>query len=119
MRKSQIQALDRTQPIQPMRPGQVERRTHNYKRHGTTTLFAALDTKSGQVIGETHARHRSVEFRKFLDRIDASVPGRVVDAAQEILAEALASGVILGVIAPEKLATDGKSTKAAAKRPGG
>lgn len=72
--KSQIQALDRTQPILPMRPGQVERRTHDYKRHGTTTLFAALDAKSGQVIGETHARHRSVEFRKFLDRIDASVP---------------------------------------------
>jgi transposase len=72
--KSQIQALDRTQPILPMRPGQVERRTHDYKRHGTTSLFAALDVASGKVIGELHRRHRSIEFRKFLDRIDAEVP---------------------------------------------
>jgi transposase len=72
--KSQIQALDRTAPLLPMRPGQAERRTHDYKRHGTTSLFAALDAKAGTVIAETHRRHRSVEFRKFLDRIDASVP---------------------------------------------
>lgn len=72
--KSQIQALDRTQPLLPLRPGQVERRTHDYKRHGTTTLFAALNTKSGEVIGECHRRHRAIEFRKFLDTIDRSVP---------------------------------------------
>jgi len=72
--KSQIQALDRTQPLLPMRSGQVERRTHDYTRHGTTSLFAALDTKTGTVIGQLHRRHRSVEFRKFLDTIDAAVP---------------------------------------------
>ena len=72
--KSQIQALDRTAPLLPMRPGQAERRTHDYRRHGTTSLFAALDTKTGIVIGEMHRRHRSIEFRTFLDRIDASVP---------------------------------------------
>jgi transposase len=72
--KSQIQALDRTAPLLPLRPGQVERGTHDYHRHGTTTLFAALDVKTGKVLGETRARHRAVEFRKFLDLIDASVP---------------------------------------------
>lgn len=72
--KSQIQALDRTQPLLPLRPGQVERRTHDYKRHGTTSLFAALDVKAGTVIGECHARHRTIEFRKFLDTIEANVP---------------------------------------------
>ena len=72
--KSQIQALDRTQPILPMRPGQAERRTHDYARHGTTSLFAALDIAAGKVIGECHSRHRSQEFRRFLDRIDAEVP---------------------------------------------
>jgi transposase len=72
--KSQIQALDRTQPLLPMRPGQPERRSHDYKRHGTTSLFAALDVKTGAVIGECHRRHRSAEFRKFLDTIDQSVP---------------------------------------------
>jgi len=72
--KSQIQALDRTAPLLPMRPGQAERRTHDYRRHGTTSLFAALDAKSGKVIGQTHRRHRAREFRKFLDRIDAIVP---------------------------------------------
>jgi len=71
---SQIQALDRTQPLLPMRPGQVERRTHDYVRHGTTSLFAALDAKTGQVIGELHRRHRAIEFRKFLDTVDAAVP---------------------------------------------
>jgi len=72
--KSQIQALDRTAPLLPMRPGQIERRTHDYARHGTTSLFAALDTKSGTLIGETQRRHRSVEFRAFLDTIEKNVP---------------------------------------------
>lgn len=72
--KSQIQALDRSQPILPLRPGQAERRAHDYKRNGTTSLFAALDTKTGKVIGQLHRRHRSLEFRKFLDKIDAAVP---------------------------------------------
>jgi len=72
--KSQIQALDRTQPLLPLRPGQIERRTHDYKRHGTTSLFAALDVKTGAIIGQLHRRHRSVEFRKFLDTIESSVP---------------------------------------------
>lgn len=72
--KAQIQALDRTQPLLPMRPGQVERRTHDYLRHGTTSLFAALDAHTGKVIGQCHRRHRSVEVRKFLDKIEASVP---------------------------------------------
>lgn len=72
--KSQIQALDRSQPMFPMRPGQVERRTHDYVRHGTTTLFAALDVKTGRVIGECRQRHRAIEFCKFLDTIDESVP---------------------------------------------
>jgi transposase len=72
--KSQIQALDRSQPLLPMRPGQAERRSHDYRRHGTTSLFAALDVRSGEVIGQCQPRHRSVEFRKFLDTIDASVP---------------------------------------------
>ncbi len=72
--KAQIQALDRTQPLLPMRPGQPELRTHDYKRHGTTSLFAALDAASGRVIGECHRRHRSVEFRKFLDTIEDAVP---------------------------------------------
>ncbi len=72
--KAQIQALDRTQPLLPMRPGLPERRTHDYERHGTTTLFAALDVKTGRVLGKCHRRHRAVEFRKFLERIDAAVP---------------------------------------------
>jgi len=72
--KSQIQALDRAQPLLPMRPGQVERRSHDYVRHGTTSLFAALDVKTGEVIGRCQRRHRAIEFRKFLDTIDAAVP---------------------------------------------
>ena len=72
--KAQIQALDRTQPLLPMRPGQVARRTHDYTRHGTTSLFAALDVKAGTVLGECHRRHRSAEFRQFLDTIDTAVP---------------------------------------------
>jgi transposase len=72
--KSQIQALDRTQPLLPMRPGQAERRTHDYRRHGTTSLFAALNTTTGEVIGRCYRRHRSVEFKRFLKRIDHNVP---------------------------------------------
>jgi len=75
--KSQIQALDRSQPLLPMRPGQVERRTHDYQRHGTTSLFAALDIATGRVIGQLHRRHRSVEFRKFLETIEANVPAEL------------------------------------------
>ena len=72
--KSQIQALDRTQPLLPLRPGQVERRTHDYKRHGTTALFAALDVATGHVLGRCYKRHRAAEFRRFLDAIDAAAP---------------------------------------------
>jgi transposase len=72
--KSQIQALDRSQPMLPMRPGQPARRSHDYKRHGTTSLFAALDIATGRVIGKCYARHRAIEFRKFLDEIEAAVP---------------------------------------------
>jgi transposase len=72
--KSQIQALDRTQPLLPLQPGQIERRTHDYRRHGTISLFAALDTATGRVITSTHRRHRAKEFRSFLDQIDAEVP---------------------------------------------
>jgi len=72
--KSQIQALDRSQPMLPMRPGQVARRSHDYKRHGVTSLFAALDIATGRVIGKCFPRHRAAEFRKFLDEIEANVP---------------------------------------------
>ena len=72
--KSQIQALDRTQPLLPLAPGLPERRTHDYERHGTTTLFAAYNIATGEVIGETHRRHRSTEFIKFLRTIEANVP---------------------------------------------
>jgi len=72
--KSQIQALDRSQPMLPMRPGQPARRSHDYTRHGTTSLFAALDIATGRVIGKCYARHRATEFRKFLDEIEAAVP---------------------------------------------
>jgi transposase len=72
--KSQIQALERTQPLLPMRPGQPERRTHDYLRHGTTTLFAALDVATGEVLGECYRKHRNQEFRRFLRRIDEEVP---------------------------------------------
>jgi transposase len=72
--KAQIQALDRSQPLLPMRPGQAERRAADYLRHGTTNLFAALDARTGTVIGEFHQRHRALEFRSFLATIDAAVP---------------------------------------------
>src|SRR5881409_1570490 len=75
--KSQIQALDRTQPLLPMQPGQLERGTHDYKRNGTTTLFAALNAKTSEMITQFHQRHRSAQFREFLDLIDAQVPRRL------------------------------------------
>ena len=68
--KSQIQALDRTQPPLPLRPGLPERRTHDYQRHGTTTLFAALDIAAGKIIGQCQPRHRHQEFLRFLKQID-------------------------------------------------
>ena len=72
--KSQIQALDRTQPIFPMRPGTPERRPHDDRRDGTTSLFAALDVATGPVSGEVHRRHRAIEVRRFLARIDCELP---------------------------------------------
>ena len=72
--KPQIQAVEGTAPVLPMRPGQPERRTHDYVRHGTLDLFAALDAKTGAVIGRCRPRHRAQEFRAFLDEIDRAVP---------------------------------------------
>ncbi len=72
--KPQIQALDRTAPLLPLRPGQVERRTYDYVRKGTTSLFAALDYKAGTVVTQCHPRQRSEEFRKFLNKVAAAVP---------------------------------------------
>jgi len=72
--KSQVQALDRTQPILPMRPGLPEQRTCDYERHGTTSLFAALDIATGKVIGKCHRRHRHQEFLKFMDVVEATLP---------------------------------------------
>jgi transposase len=75
--KTGIQALDRTQPILPMRPGQVERRTHDYTRHGITDLFAALNLATGEVIHHLRPQHRATEFRKFLQAIDRAVPAEL------------------------------------------
>ena len=72
--KSQIQALDRTAPILPMLPGVPERATHDYKRSGTSSLYAALDLTTGKVIGRLHSRHRAIEFKKFLQTLDREVP---------------------------------------------
>ena len=72
--KSQVQALERTQPMLPMRPGQAERRTHDYVRHGTTSLFAALNVATGDVIAKCHRRHRHQEFLRFMEEVDAQVP---------------------------------------------
>jgi transposase len=75
--KSQIQALDRSQPVLPMMPGMPERRTHDYVRNGTSSLFAALDVATGRVIGSVHRRHRAVEFKKFLVKLDKQVPAEL------------------------------------------
>src|SRR5512142_140792 len=72
--KSQVQALARSQPAFPMMPGMCEQRTHNYLRHGTTSLFAAFNTADGTVISSVHRRHRAIEFKKFLTKIDSQVP---------------------------------------------
>jgi transposase len=75
--KSQIQALDRTAPILPMLPGVPARATHDYKRSGTSSLYAALDITTGKVIGALHARHRAIEFKKFLQTLDREVPAEL------------------------------------------
>jgi transposase len=75
--KSQIQALDRTAPILPMLPGTPERATHDYKRSGTSSLYAALDLATGKVIGRLHSRHRAIEFKHFLQAIDHEVPAEL------------------------------------------
>ena len=75
--KSQCQALERSQPLLPLRPGQPERATHDYHRHGTTSLFAALDIATGKVIGRCHSRHRQQEFLRFLDLIERNVPANL------------------------------------------
>jgi transposase len=75
--KSQIQALDRTAPILPMLPGTPERATHDYKRAGTSSLYAALDLTTGKVIGALHSRHRAIEFKQFLQTIDRAVPAEL------------------------------------------
>src|SRR6266404_1668810 len=72
--KSQIQALDRSAPVLPMMPGMPERRTHDYVRHGITTLFAALNVATGEITGSIHRRHRAVEFKKFLTKLDNTTP---------------------------------------------
>jgi transposase len=72
--KSQVQALDRTQPLLPLTPAQAERHSHDYERHGTTSLFAALDVATGSVIGKCYRRHRQQEFVRFLEEIDAAIP---------------------------------------------
>jgi transposase len=72
--KSQVQALDRTRPVLPLRPGLAERQTHDYVRHGTTSLFAALEVATGQVIGKCQRRHRSQEFLQFLAEVDRQLP---------------------------------------------
>src|SRR5262245_1058168 len=72
--KPQVQALERTQPVLPLAPARTERATHDYTRHGTTSLFAALDVATGAVIGTCHRRHRHQEFLKFLDHVDAALP---------------------------------------------
>ena len=72
--KPQIQAVEGTAPVLPMRPGQLERRSHDYRRHGTTDLFAVLDVRAGTVIGACKGRHRAIEFRAFLDQVEAAVP---------------------------------------------
>ncbi len=76
--KSQIQALDRTQPGLPLKKGSCGTMTHDYERHGTTTLFAALEVAQGKVIGQCYARHRHQEFLKFLQRLDAEFPNAQV-----------------------------------------
>lgn len=86
--KSQMQALDRSQPVLPMMPGMPERRTHDYARHGTTSLLAAFNIADGTVVGELHRRHRAAEFKKFLVSIDKAVPA---DLAVHLVCDNLAT----------------------------
>ena len=83
--QSQIQALDRTAPILPMRPGTRERVTHDSKRFGTLSRYAALDLNTGEVISALHQRHRAIEFKKFLKRIDAAVPDGALSRDRELV----------------------------------
>jgi hypothetical protein len=76
--KSQIQALDRCAPVLPMMPGLPERRTHDYLRHGITSLFAALDVATGQIYGSIHRRHRAAEFKRFLATLDQQIPASLM-----------------------------------------
>ena len=82
--KSQIQALDRSAPVLPMMPGMPERRTHDYVRHGITTLFAALDVATGEVYGSIHRRHRAIEFKKFLTKLDQQIPAELDDPPRRV-----------------------------------
>jgi len=121
--KSQIQALDRKQPLLPMRPGQIERRTHDYKRHGTTTLFAALvaatsaktDVKAGTVIGKCMRRHRGVDMRTFLAEVERNMPADL---------ECMSSWTMLQATRPSSSATGlpgghiGTFTSRQPRRPG-
>ena len=75
--KTQIQALDRTHPLLSLRPGQVKRRTHHYKRHGTANLHAAYNIVTGEVLGRLTRRHRATEFRQFLAQIDRATPSEL------------------------------------------
>jgi hypothetical protein len=98
--KSQIQALDRSAPVLPMMPGLPERRTHDYLRHGITTLFAALDVATGEDYGSIHRRHRAAEFKKFLAKLDSQITAdlgcpsdlRQLRHAQDTCDHALACG---------------------------
>jgi hypothetical protein len=99
--KPQIQALDRTPPLLPMQPGQIERRTHDYKRHGITTLFAALNAKTSEVITQFHQRHRSAQFREFLDLIDAQVPRLDVHVIIELTMNQIRGGASRSVTQPK------------------
>ena len=82
--KTEIQALERTRPVLPMRPGRPEQRTSDYVRHGTCSLFAALDVAAGKVVGRCYRRHRAEEFRDFLDAVDAAVAGGARGAGQRL-----------------------------------
>jgi transposase len=75
--KSQVQALERSQPVLPMKPGRPERRTLDYYRHGTTSLFAALNIATGKIIGRCHRQHRHQEFLRFLNQIEEEVPAHL------------------------------------------
>jgi hypothetical protein len=106
--KSQIQALDRTQPGLPIKKGRCGTMTHDYKRNGTTTLFAALETLQGKVAGECHERHRHQEFLRFLRRFDAEFSGDIplhLDHGQLWNAQARESKSVAATSSPVRVAT--------------